>query len=134
MDQLKNKSELSLAAAECLRKNTYYNAACHPMYYSCLQLISYKLIKKGISLEEQGSQISNYYKGNTHKYLIHKSMELIPFEKTDCDKNHYLNDFKMLSRLRVQADYKINLIGPSECESGMRLAQSLILEINKIRP
>lgn len=134
MDQLRYKSELSLDAAEFLYKNNYYNAACHPMYYSCLQLISYKLIKKGISLEEQGSQISNYYKGNTHQYLIDKSMQLIPFnKKTDCNKNHYLNDFKMLSRLRVQADYKINLISQSECERGMRLAKSLILEINKIR-
>lgn len=132
MDQLKNKSELSLAAAECLRKNTYYNAACHPMYYSCLQLIKYKLIKQGISLEIQASQASSRYKGNSHKYLIQKSKELIPFKGDLRKKQEYSDNIKKLKDLRERADYQVDEIKQEECESGIRLAKSLILQIEKI--
>lgn len=44
MNELYDKSEINLEAAIKLHEAGMYDAVCHPSYYSCLQLMSHKLI------------------------------------------------------------------------------------------
>lgn len=55
-DDLLYKSQINMDVADELRKGGYWDSACHPMYYACLQLITHKLLKSGITLESQGSE------------------------------------------------------------------------------
>ena len=62
MNELYDKSEINLEAAIKLHEAGMYDAVCHPSYYSCLQLMSHKLIRKGMSLYDQGVKASANYK------------------------------------------------------------------------
>ena len=67
MNELRDKSELNADVAELLYEKSYYDNVCHPSYYACLQLMSHKLIKKGMDLDRQASIASSRFGGNSHK-------------------------------------------------------------------
>ena len=131
MDELKDKSTLNLSAAEILYQNYHYDSVCHPAYYACLQLMSYKLIRKGISLNKQGSLASSEYDGNSHKAIIKEIESYI--KTTDYhDKKLYKDYVKKLKEMRERADYKEVRIKPEESKECIDMSKFVIKILNSI--
>lgn len=130
-DNLKDKSELNLDAAKILLENRLYDSICHPAYYACLQLMSYKLIRKGTSLKEQSSEISQRYYGHSHKYLINKTSSIIKFNNYR-DKLLYEGAIKKLKAKREDSDYHDVRIAPNEGEKCIELAEQVITYLKTI--
>ena len=120
-----------MEAANLLQKECFYNAACHPMYYSCLQLVMHKLECAGISLEEQSSLASNVYHGKSHVCLIYESAKRVKLREYS-NKRDYIDAFKLLKEMRECADYKKDMISQSEFTEGMSIAKLVINEIKSI--
>ena len=131
MNELLNKSELGMLAAETLEKEGLYNHACHPMYYSCLQLAMHKLECAGIPIENQSALASAKYDGKSHRCLIYESADKVKL-KTCKSKLDYIDDFKLLKDMRERADYKKDIINQSEFANGMEIAKIVISEIKSI--
>lgn len=131
MDELLTKSQLNTEAAQILFDKQLYSSACHPIYYSCLQLISYKLIRCGLTLDAQSSLSSKKYYGKSHKCLIEESRKRIK-----CSGHREEKEFKdglyQLKELREKADYKEDVVMQQECQAGMDIAKLLIQKINTI--
>lgn len=131
MNELYNKSEINFDAAKILHEARLYDSVCHPTYYSCLQLMSHKLIRKGVSLYDQGVLASNKYGGKSHKCLITETSQLIKFE-SNRDKQNYINGVKQLKEKREDSDYHEIRISRDQSEECIKLAREIRLKINSI--
>lgn len=131
MNELYNKSEINFDAANVLYEARMYDSVCHPTYYSCLQLMSHKLIRKGVSLYDQGVLASNKYGGKSHKCLITETSQLIKFE-SNRDKQNYINGVKQLKEKREDSDYHEIRISRDQSEECIKLAREIRLKINSI--
>ena len=70
MSNLKNKSELNIYAAKRLIEENIYPPSVHCSYYSCIQLLKFKMNDFfGITYEQLNTDISFSNKG-THQYII----------------------------------------------------------------
>lgn len=102
---LKEKSETTLFAANQLLtscKDTYATQSVHGLYYSVLQFMMYILANaktNQISYEQQMTDGGD----NSHKYLYEKILLMLDF--TPADKRRFSEDFRILKRARVEADY-----------------------------
>jgi len=132
MDDLLNKSDINLLAAEVLQKKTYYDSVCHPTYYACLQLMSYKLISRGISLEQQRQITDSRYNCHSHRYLIEETTKLIKFESC-IDERDYKKAIKELKSKREDADYHEVRILPEDSQKCIELANNITRIIRSIR-
>lgn len=132
MDDLLHKSQLNIEVAELLYERKFCDSACHPMYYACLQLITHKLIKKGITLERQSSLISGDYKGNSHRYWISESYKQLNPSISFRERKAYKDNLYQLKELREKSDYKEQRISEMECFNGINLAKQVIQQINSI--
>lgn len=132
MSELSRKSEFNLDAADLLYKNHYYASACHPIYYSCLQLISHKLIKCDVTLEQQAALSSSQYHGNSHFCLIKESSNRIQAGGYR-EKKEYEDNIRQLKDLRERADYKEDEIKPEECCQALATAKLVIQKIKTIK-
>jgi uncharacterized protein (UPF0332 family) len=133
MPELLNKSELNLNAAEYLFKKGHYATVCHPAYYSCLQLIKYK-IKKNLKIDypQQSSETSASYNGNTHVYLISKVKSEIKRKRGIEEAKIFDREIKDLKELREKADYQNISICFSDCDRAIKKAKELILTIKNV--
>jgi uncharacterized protein (UPF0332 family) len=133
MPELLNKSDLNLNAAEFLFKGGHYATVCHPAYYSCLQLIKYK-IKKSLKIDysQQSSEASVSYRGNTHVYLINKVKNEISIKRGRAEAQDFEREIKDLKELRERADYQNISISFSDCERAIQKAKDLILTIKTV--
>ena len=131
MSGLYNKSEINLEAANLLNENGFYASACHPIYYSCLQLIAHKLITRNVTLEKQAALSSSCYSGNSHKCLIKESVKLIKVDRHR-EKKEYEDNLKQLKELRERADYKNDEIKQEECTQALAIVKLVIQKINTI--
>jgi uncharacterized protein (UPF0332 family) len=131
MNELYDKSEINLEAAIKLHEAGMYDAVCHPSYYSCLQLMSHKLIRKGMSLYEQGVKASADYNGYSHKCLIYETCKFLKFEGSR-DKQNYINSVKQLKEKREDADYHEIRISPDQSDKCIKLAKDIRQKINSI--
>lgn len=132
MNELKDKSEINMNAAEKMFECSYYDSVCHPAYYACLQLISHKLIRKGVGLDKQGAIASSQYGGNSHKALlgeIKKCLSLSDYK----DEQRYSKNILKLKEMRERADYKLSRISRDESENCIVMAKFVIGIINTIR-
>ena len=132
MNELKDKSELNMNAAEKMFECSYYDSVCHPAYYACLQLMSHKLIRKGVGLDRQWSIASSQYGGNSHKALlseIKKHLRISDYK----DEKRYKNDILKLKEMRERSDYKLFRISKEESENCINMAKFVIGIINTIR-
>lgn len=119
-------------AAKLMFEHSYYDSVCHPAYYACLQLMSHKLIRKGINLDMQASISSSQYKGNSHKALIGEIKKYIHINDYKEEKK-YNNSVKELKEMRERADYKLSRIKKEESEKCINMAKFVIGIINSIR-
>lgn len=131
MSGLNNKSEINLEVANLLNEKGFYASACHPIYYSCLQLIAYKLIKCNVTLAQQAALSSNQYFGNSHKCLIKESAKRIKANGYR-ERKDYEDNIKQLKDLRERADYKDDEIKQDECIQALATVKLVIQKINTI--
>lgn len=131
MDEFLVKSQFNETAATLLYNNHLYDSVFHPIYYSCLQLIIHKLIKKGITLDQQSTLIASRYKGNSHRCLIEESKKQITFNSIR-EKKEYGDNIKQLKDFREKADYKECRINQSQCCDGINIAILVRQKINSI--
>ncbi|WP_074434161.1 HEPN domain-containing protein [Bacteroides neonati] len=131
MNELYDKSEINLEAAEKLHQAGLYDSVCHPSYYSCLQLMSHKLIRKGVSLSTQGTISSSTYHGSSHKCLIYETCKFLSFEGVR-DRQNYTNNIKQLKEKRENADYHEKRISHDQSKECIRLAKEIRSKINSI--
>lgn len=118
-------------AAALMLKHSYYDSVCHPAYYACLQLMSHKLIRKGVSLEQQGAIASSQYGGNSHKALISEIKKHISIDYKE--EKEYNKSVLKLKEMRERADYKLCRISKEESEKCIDMAKFVIGIINSIR-
>ena len=131
MNELYDKSQLNLDAATFLYQKGLYDSVCHPAYYSCLQLMKNKLIKKGLSLNEQDSLSSAKYNGNSHRCVIEEIRKRLTFS-TYRDEQNYLNGVKQLKEARELSDYKDSRILPEQSDKCIKMAKDVLQKINSI--
>lgn len=131
MNELYDKSQLNLDAATFLYDKGLYDSVCHPAYYSCLQLMKHKLIKKGLSLEEQASLSSASYNGNSHQCVIEETCKYLTFQKYR-DEQNYRNGVKQLKEARELSDYKDSRISPDESYKCIQKAKEIQQKVNSI--
>lgn len=131
MNELYEKSDLNIDAAEKLYNHCLYDSVCHPAYYSCLQLMSHKLIKKGVSLSDQASLCSTKYFGHSHKCLIEETCKRLKFDKCR-DEQDYRNGVKQLKEKRESSDYKEERISQEASEACIKLAKEIRQKLNSI--
>lgn len=131
MNELKDKSDINLMATQLLYDNALYDSVCHPAYYACLQLMSHKLIRKGIDLNQQASIASAQYNGNSHIALI---KEIEPYLKTGDyqRKRAYMSYVRKLKEMREKADYKNQKISCDESGSCISMAKFVTQILNAI--
>ena len=131
MPVLLNKSELNLNAAQYLCRDGHYATVCHPAYYSCLQLMKFKVKDKlKINYEQQEREIGSG-KTNSHQYLIDKIAGKIQETKGLAIAKNFKDNMKELKKLREISDYKEILIDRSTCEKAIRMAIDLRLLISR---
>jgi uncharacterized protein (UPF0332 family) len=132
MSVLLNKSELNLNAAQYLCKEGHFATVCHPAYYSCLQLMKFK-VKEKLKVEygQQASEASLYHRGNSHVYLISKVKEEINRKKGKHEADVFVKDIRKLKELREESDYTDIQISKTICELAIRIAIDLRTKINK---
>ncbi|MDR0864146.1 MAG: hypothetical protein LBO74_04335 [Candidatus Symbiothrix sp.] len=132
MPVLLNKSALNLNAAQYLCKEGHFATVCHPAYYSCLQLMKFKVKDKlKIGYEQQASEISQFYRGNSHVYLISKVKEEINRKKGKREADVFIKDIRKLKELREESDYSDIQIDRTTCELVIRIAIDLRTTINR---
>jgi uncharacterized protein (UPF0332 family) len=134
MSGLINKHELNINAAKFLCDNGHYATVLHPAYYSCLQLIKYKInhVLK-INYKQQEVETSRDYRGNTHAYLISKIVEEIRRRKGNSEAYKFHNQIKKMKKLRESSDYKNEQpLSRDTCEKAIQDATELILIIKRI--
>lgn len=132
-DKLPDKSELNISVAEYLHEKGFYPCVCHPAYYSCLQLMKYKLnICKGINYERQEGERGKEKIG-THQYLIRKTCSLLEEGRGGkLSANNFERGIKELKKLRENADYDPVEISNSDSHKAIGKAKELLLVIKKI--
>lgn len=132
MSELKDKSELNMDAAELMFKHSYYDSVCHPAYYACLQLMSHKLIRKGVDLDKQGIIASSQYQGNSHKAIISETLKYIKTNDYN-EEREYRRYVGKLKEMRERADYKLSRISRDESKTCIDMARFVVGIINTIR-
>jgi uncharacterized protein (UPF0332 family) len=123
-------------AAKYLCENGHYATVLHPVYYSCLQLMKYKINHTlHINYEQQVSEASKHYKGKTHVYLISKITDAIQQKVGISEANNFNRKIKELKQFRENSDYENSApMSQDKCEIAIQKAEQLILKINKILP
>lgn len=104
MSYLETKSQSNKSAGNLLKTKKYYTPSIHCFYYSCLQLVKHTLIhKEGVNHEE----VNNNTEGmSSHNYLIQKVSQRLWLNNRPKEANDLKNDFGILKRLRIKADYE----------------------------
>ena len=131
MSNLENKSELNIQAAKKLIEENLYAPSVHCSYYSCFQLLKFKMNDFfGFSYEQLEAHISSSSM-NTHSYLINFVKTQI---KSNIDRDSSLNfsrQIKDLKLYRQRSDYEDIEVKKDDSDKALRIAESLLKFIKK---
>lgn len=134
MDSLKSKSEINLDVAKMLSGSGHFPCTCHPAYYSCLQLMKFKIKAiLGIDYPQQEGEIASS-KSNSHGYTIKKIKEHIQKKEGRGAARSFSNDIKDLKEIRERADYKTDVITRDIANAALSKAEMLYTTINTLKP
>lgn len=120
------KSELNMLAAKDLLKNCHYQTVCHPAYYSCFQMIKYRLDKDyGVSYDEQ-DRLRVEGSGNSHKVVLGEFKKIAEKKKGWKFAQEFDRKIKDLQQERVNSDYKPMHFDREKCQNVISLAEELL--------
>lgn len=126
MSILKNKSELNIYAAKRLIEENIYPPSVHCAYYSCIQLLKFKMNDFfGITYEQLTTDISSSDKG-THQYIISYVTRNIKENISRNSSQNFSRSIKELKHFREQSDYEDVEIKQEEGEKAYRIAEDLL--------
>lgn len=131
MSNLKNKSEINFEAAKELIDKSFYPSSVHCSYYSCFQLLKFKMNDFfGVTYEQLATDISFSGKG-THQYLISYVTKEIKENISKDSSRDFSRSIKDLKLFREKSDYEDIEIKPEEGEKAYRIAEYLLDLIKK---
>lgn len=103
MSCLKNKSEISRMAADCLQKNYCYPAVAHCAYYSCFQLMKHIFLFSFGKTEAEFKIYQNQRDEGTHEAMINYFMTYL--KNNNKDWRTFNTNITQLRKLRTISDY-----------------------------
>jgi uncharacterized protein (UPF0332 family) len=131
MEQLRNKSEISIASAELLHNRSMYPSVIHYAYYSCIQMIIYVLRVK-FNHSENDLKPDNGEKVGAHEKLINTVS--LYFQKNGYQQmKKFVSEINDLKRLRIDADYKDISIDYDKSSSSIKLSKSIVKDIKNLK-
>jgi uncharacterized protein (UPF0332 family) len=126
VSNLENKSELNIQAAKKLIEENLYAPSVHCSYYSCFQLLKFKMNDFfGLSYEQLGANTSSSPKG-THGYIIDYVKNQL---RNNIDRDSSLNfsrQIKDLKLYREKSDYEDIEIRKEDSDKAYRTAENLL--------
>lgn len=126
MSNLENKSKLNIYAAQKLIEDNVYPPSVHCSYYSCIQLLKFKMNDFfGITYEQLATDISCSGKG-THQYLISYVTKEIKENISKDSSRDFSRSIKDLKHFREKSDYEDIEIKQEEGEKAYRIAEYLL--------
>lgn len=127
MSYLKNKSEFNIEAAKKLIENNLYAPSVHCSYYSCFQMLKFKMKDFfGITYEQLGSNISSSSIRGTHEYIISFYKESIR-EYSDRQRAlTFSRNIKELKLFREKSDYEDIEITKTESDKAFKKAEVVL--------
>jgi hypothetical protein len=129
MRHLKNKSELSLGAAELLHQYSYYSSVVHCAYYSCIQLMKHTWLNSMGKSDNDLRNLNNSSSQGSHEVLIN---QIKIFIQSKSQNGRVFNrDILQLKRLRVNADYDEILIDSKKSNDSLILSKSSLNILKK---
>jgi len=130
MSQLTNKSDINIAAAYELQKQSYYCSSVHCSYYSCMQLIMHILFfKMGYNQKQLADDFYSYKKANPqsrgglHEYYI--NLVATHLKNSRLDAILFNKEMYKLKKTRTDSDYSDLAIGPDESRFSIQKAEDL---------
>jgi uncharacterized protein (UPF0332 family) len=129
MGHLKNKSELSLGAAELLHNESFYPSVVHCAYYSCIQLMKHIWLNSMGKSEQDLKVINSSSNQGSHEILINQ-LKLFIKSKSQNDRD-FNRDILILKRLRVNADYDDISIDYTKSNQSIGLSKATLSILKK---
>lgn len=126
MSNLENKSELNIFAAKILIENNIYPPSVHFSYYSCIQLLKFKMnVFFGVTYEQLAIDISSHSKLNTHEYIISYITEELKKNLSVQAGQDFKRAIKELKFFRIKSDYEDLEINRPSSEKAFELAERI---------
>lgn len=123
---LENKADINFVAAKQLMEKNLYPPSVHCSYYSCFQLLKFKMQDFfGITYEQLAIDISSDSKRNTHEYIISyitKELKKNICKQTGQDFGRAIKDLKFY---RIKSDYEDIEINQPASKKAFELAEKI---------
>ena len=129
MSHLKNKSEISIDAAELLHKNSLYPSVIHCSYYSCFQLMSHIWFSKLGKTEGELLSLKRTATEGSHEVMINQIG--IHIRNLSFNYRDFNNQIGQLKKLRHRADYKDEQIDSTLSNDSINLSKLTLLILKK---
>ena len=126
MSNLENKSELNIQAAKKLIEENLYAPSVHCSYYSCFQLLKFKMNDFfDVTYEQLTADISSSPKG-THEYIIDFYTRSIKNNVNKWKSTYFKRDIKDLKLFREKSDYEDINITKNQSDKAYNKAENLL--------
>lgn len=130
MSKLKEKSNFNYDAAKLLIERNLYAPSVHCSYYSCFQLLKYKLKDfGGKDYEKQNSEIAVFGSGS-HEYVITNFCNEISRCVNRFEGQRFKRRIKELKQFRKESDYDNTEISLDKSNSAFELAKEIRTYLN----
>jgi len=126
VSNLENKSELNIEAARKLIEENLYAPSVHCSYYSCFQLLKFKMNDFfDVTYEQLTADISSSPKG-THEYIIDFYIQTIRNNANNWKSVDFKRNIKDLKLFREKSDYEDINITKNQSDKAYRTAEYLL--------
>lgn len=129
MSSLRNKSQINLAAAEHLDRQSIYAPVAHCAYYSCYQFMKYIWLNSMNKTENDLAVLTRNTTEGSHEVLIN---QIIKHLKTkNQDTRSFNTEIVSLKKLRHKSDYDNVEIGSEISSDAIKLSKSSLIVLKK---
>lgn len=135
MGQYQNKSELYLESAEILDDKSMYAAVPHCAYYSCMLLVQHIWYDVMMKTESDLKSECSNRKTGSHEVLINEVVKFMKnsFKDKRGEPNTFNNKILQLKRIRVEADYRDNMIDIRKSQNSIQLSKEILPILKEIK-
>jgi len=140
---LKEKSKLSIAAAELLQDQEYYPSSVHCSYFSCFQLLKFSLSDFfGLSeadfsaIEREAKQkakdLGREWREGSHQFLINYVIKEIEKNYNSDISGDISDRINLLKKYRVESDYMAIPIDINKSKKAYYMAKQIHEDLKEI--
>lgn len=123
------KSTQTFDAGQTLVSDGFYTQSIHCFYYSVLQMMKYKLAKCAFIPYDKQDEKKSLYNKSTHDWLL---SEIAPRLKGR-NRVVFSEDFRLLRKFRVDADYYQRVFNQEESADCSLMAQRLLAKLRDFK-